>query len=99
MFVVMYRWEIVDGREDEFREGWEALTRAYMQLFGSLGSRLHAADDGTWIAYAQWPSRERYFAAVERGMPDEAAAEKMNAAVERRLDPIFMQTDTDLLEQ
>jgi hypothetical protein len=25
-----------------------------------LGSRLHVAEDGTWVAYAQWPSREAW---------------------------------------
>jgi hypothetical protein len=27
---------------------------------GSLGARLHRSDEGTFIAYAQWPDRESW---------------------------------------
>lgn len=35
---------------------WRIKTARY----GALGSRLHQVDDGSWLAYAQWPDRERW---------------------------------------
>ncbi|MDQ2070068.1 antibiotic biosynthesis monooxygenase family protein [Natronospira bacteriovora] len=96
-FVIFYRWELKAKREEDFREAWEVLTRLYSQLYGCAGGRLHRSDDGTWLAYTEWPDRDRYLLAVERGIPDESVAKAMNAAVERRLDPVFMELRSDLL--
>ncbi|MGD8574859.1 MAG: antibiotic biosynthesis monooxygenase [Gammaproteobacteria bacterium] len=98
VFVIVYRWKVDPELEEQFREGWETLTRLYIQLRGSLGSRLHQADDGTWLAYAEWPSRATWLAAIDRGVPDEGAAEKMNAAVLERYDPIFLTPVSDFLQ-
>ncbi|MFJ8727139.1 hypothetical protein [Streptomyces sp. NPDC093269] len=38
------------------------MTQEIHSRCGSYGSRLHRADDGTWVAYARWPdasARER----------------------------------------
>jgi hypothetical protein len=38
------------------------MTQKMREQRGSYGSRLHQADDGTWVAYARWPdagARER----------------------------------------
>lgn len=96
-FIILYRWEVRPDKEDQFLENWEALTRLYSQLYGCAGARLHQNDEGIWIAYTEWPSRDRYFMAVERGIPDEAIARAMNQAVKRRLDPVFMELRSDLL--
>ena len=60
MFVVMYRWKIQPGKEDQLRGAWTSATRKIMTRYGALGSRLHRADDGSWVAYAQWPDRDRW---------------------------------------
>lgn len=96
-FIILYRWEIRADQADQFRESWEQLTRLYSQLYGATGGRLHRAEGDLWIAYSEWPSRERYFLAVERGVPDEQIADSMNAAVVRRLEPVFMELQSDLL--
>lgn len=97
-FVILYRWEIRSTHAETFRDSWERLTRLYSQLYGARGGRLHRAEGDLWVAYSEWPSREQYFMAVERGVPDEAIAASMNAAVRRRLDPVFMELQSDLLE-
>ena len=63
-FAVLYRWRLTPGMEATFREGWERVTVQLKQHRGALGSRLHLAEDGTWVAYAQWPSREAWTIAI-----------------------------------
>jgi quinol monooxygenase YgiN len=60
LFCVIYEWKVRPGKEDQFRETWRNITEAIFHQHGSLGSRLHHADDGRWIAYAQWPDREHW---------------------------------------
>ncbi|HEY9718955.1 MAG TPA: VOC family protein [Trichormus sp.] len=58
MFCVIYQWQVKPEREQDFRGTWRTLTEAIFAQHGALGSRLHKSDDGSWIAYAQWPSRD-----------------------------------------
>lgn len=58
MFCVIYSFESKPGKEQEFIDAWEGLTKLIYQYEGSLGSRLHQESDGKYIAYAQWPSKE-----------------------------------------
>lgn len=96
-FCVIYRWTIKPGREKDFREAWEALTRALRSERGSLGSRLHRARDGTWMAYAQWPSEEAWRAAFGDS-PDAGAMAQMRDCIEHAQPPILATPVSDLLE-
>lgn len=58
MIVYVYRWKIKSGKEEQFKEAWEFITRELRDKCGSLGSRLHRGDDGLFYGYAQWPDRE-----------------------------------------
>ena len=82
MFVVLYRWRIKAHHEDEFRAGWTRATEKIAAKYGALGSRLHHVDDGSWLAYAQWPDRERWLlmSSSPPAAPEEFA--KMSAAEE-----------------
>ncbi|MEO8632829.1 MAG: antibiotic biosynthesis monooxygenase [Chloroflexota bacterium] len=60
MFIVLYRWHIQEGKERQFRTAWRSATEKIMARYGALGSRLHRAEDGSWVAYAQWPDKERW---------------------------------------
>jgi len=60
MFCVVYQWQVKPEKEEEFRHSWRTITEAIFRQHGALGSRLHKSDDGSWIAYAQWPSRDRW---------------------------------------
>lgn len=57
MFIALYRWKLKAGKEQQFRAAWSQVTLAIRENCGSLGSRLHQAEDGTWAAYAQWPTK------------------------------------------
>lgn len=58
MFGVAYRWRVPPDREQQFVEAWTELTKIIRDEHGGLGSRLHRGSDGTWFAYAQWPSED-----------------------------------------
>ncbi len=60
MFAVIYNFRVKAGHEDEFQQAWCNRTEEIKVTYGGLGSRLHQASDGRWIAYAQWPSREAW---------------------------------------
>jgi heme-degrading monooxygenase HmoA len=60
MLAVVYQFEVKEGREKDFLESWRVVTEAVYKFKGSLGSRLHRNIDGTYIAYAQWPSRQQF---------------------------------------
>jgi len=73
MFVVLYRWRIRSGKEKQLREAWVSATKKIMVRYGALGSRLHLAEDGSWVAYAQWPDKERWL--LMRSSPPVAPVE------------------------
>lgn len=54
-FIVLYRWRIRPGLEDQFVEGWTRVSRVYQKQRGSLGARLHRGSDGVWYSYAILP--------------------------------------------
>lgn len=59
MFCVVYEFKVKEGLNLQFESAWAGFTEAIYRVGGSLGSRLHKTDDPqTYIAYAQWPSRE-----------------------------------------
>ena len=98
MFVVIYRWKIKPGMEEQFRTAWGKATCAIAMRYGALGSRLHRADDGTWLAYAQWPDRAQW-EAMRAGPPADAEA---SAIMRDCIDdgdqypvPLFCMTVTD----
>ena len=97
-FCVIYRWKLVPGKEEQFRQGWEAMTVELRENAGALGSRLHRSDEGTWVAYAQWPSREAWEkAAVETAAADKGM-QQMVEAIAQRSDPEFLDPVADLLD-
>ncbi|MGY1840403.1 MULTISPECIES: antibiotic biosynthesis monooxygenase [unclassified Modestobacter] len=96
MFAVVYRWRLRPGSEEQFRDGWERVTRAIHARCGSYGSRLHRADDGTWVAYARWPDA----ATRERCAFDEPEGERlMAAAVAERFPELTLELVSDLLAE
>ena len=98
-FAVIYRFRVREDREDAFRAGWRRLTEAIREHRGGLGSRLHRADDGTWVAYAQWPDRESWERSREMESADAEASRQMADAIEESLPPILLEPRIDLLER
>ena len=95
-FAVVYRWRVIPGREAEFVAAWRTLTAALRES-GSLGSRLHRAADGTWLAYAQWPSRHAWETARTPTDEAEAALRRLRDATEERLEPLLLEPVADYL--
>ena len=60
MFVVIQRIEVKPNQRQHFVLCWRTVTEAIEEQCGSIGSRLHATDDGTYVAYVQWPDRETW---------------------------------------
>ena len=69
--MVIYKFEVIQGQESEFKEAWAKLTKAFMEHASSLGSRLHMDDDGDFFAYAQWPDEETFLKSKSR-LPESA---------------------------
>ena len=72
MFVVIYQFDVRDGKEDDFKTAWKALTELILKFENSLGSRLHHENGQRYIAYAQWHSKEQWENAGNN-LPEEAA--------------------------
>ncbi|MDX1454836.1 MAG: hypothetical protein R3217_05195 [Gammaproteobacteria bacterium] len=93
MFVVVYRWKLIPGREDEFREAWQALTDMYIQLRGQQDGKLRHVEADIWEAEATWMDQDSYLMAHERGILDPDLANRMNAAIKEPLEPEFRHID------
>lgn len=98
MFVALYRWDLKEGQEERFREGWRRLTAEIQERRGSRGSRLHRAEDGSWVAYAQWPDRQAWESAARVETVDVEALKMMRESVEVSHPPVLMEVVDDLLE-
>ncbi len=80
-FAVMYRWRIHPGMEDDFIAAWTEVTKSLVHE-GSFGSRLHLADDGTYVGYAQWPDADTRGRAFSRLAVEGVMATMTNATAE-----------------
>jgi len=72
MFSVIYSFKTKPGQSQNFEKAWEELTRLIYVYEGSLGSRLHKKGENHYIAYAQWPDREKWSSSGMK-LPDSAA--------------------------
>lgn len=82
MFAVLYKWTLKKGSEAKFVDAWEEVTAELSTRWETQGSRLHRTQEGDWIAYAQWPSREKWEEASQATFVKSAARVEMAAAVE-----------------
>ncbi|TPW21851.1 MAG: hypothetical protein FD126_272 [Elusimicrobia bacterium] len=97
MFIAFYRWKLKPGKEEQFRAAWSEVTLAIRTQCGSLGSRLHQAEDGTWAAYAQWPTRAQWEADRQLGASVKEARQRMRDAVAESLPDLYMTVTDDFL--
>lgn len=96
-FAVIYRWRLRTGMEDQFRQAWATTTELFMAERGALGSRLHQADDGTWVAYAQWPTRQDWEKSRSLGPADPAVSAIMAESIEESFEPVLLNPLQDYL--
>ncbi len=95
-FVVLYRWVLHPGNEDQFIEAWSRVTSLLREERGSLGSRLHRGPDGIWYGYAQWPSAEARESAFHSPV-DPAARQRMREAIKQDLPELVLESVSDYL--
>ncbi len=96
-FIVLYRWRVRQGLEDQFVTGWERISAAYKRDRGALGARLHRGDDGLWYSYAVWPSAQARADAFSAGSPDPSASALVKEATEEFLGEVILDVVADLL--
>jgi len=94
VFCVVYQWKVKPGKEDLFRQTWRDITEAIFAQHGSLGSRLHRADDGSWVAYAQWPD-EKSWSHVDETVGVDLARANQKQCLEAEVKVVFKLTVTD----
>jgi hypothetical protein len=71
-FSIIYSFRVLDGKEQDFINGWTELTKLIYEFEGSYGSRLHKVDERLFIGYAQWPDKETYDQSGNK-LPESAA--------------------------
>lgn len=98
MFIALYRWKLKGGHEKRFQEGWHRRTEEIYRKCGSFGSRLHRAEDGTWVAYAQWPDRETWKRIGDAPVTDTEARVMMQESIEETYPDTYMEIVDDLLK-
>ena len=97
MFAVLYRWKLKPGTESTFREAWRAVTETIKAERGGFGSRLHRTAEGELVAYAVWPSRERWEVAGTLPSTNEGAAARMKACIEQSMPSTPLDVIDDLI--
>jgi hypothetical protein len=96
-FIVLYRWRLRAGLEDQFIQAWSSVSRQLREQRGSLGSRLHRGQDGLWYSYAQWPSAAVRAKSASLPPIDPASRKLMQQAVEEELPEVVLESVSDFL--
>lgn len=68
MFIAVYEWEVVPGKEEQFRAAWRRGTELIRERYHSCGSRLHRTRDGRFVGVAEWPDEARWQHAYDQKM-------------------------------
>ena len=68
MYCIVYRFTLCQPSDESrarFVKTWSGITDYLKAECGALGSRLHLGEDGSFFAYAQWPSLAVFEASSE----------------------------------
>jgi quinol monooxygenase YgiN len=96
-FAVIYRWRLRAGMEQQFQQQWSVSTQRILRDEGGLGSRLHQAEDGSWVGYAQWPDRATWEHARSLPSTDPEGRQRFLDAIEESFPPILLTPVADFL--
>ena len=98
MHAVIYRFDVIPGREKDFEKTWQLATESFIAHAGGLGSRLHKNEAGSYIAYAQWPDKISWESARQK-LPISAIKnlQRMNTYCEEITVLFNMEVKNDLL--
>lgn len=87
--VVISRFRVNPEKSEDFVSAWSRLSEVNREHFGTLGARLHLADDGLYYSYSHWPNRQTFEKSQESPAPTAARA-LMSSAIVERLPPTRM---------
>ncbi len=96
MVVFLYKWKIKSGKENQFEVNWALVTKSILENCGSFGSRLHLAENGEYMGYAQWPDKATRERCSLEGVSLEARR-LMGDAIESSYPEQCLEIKTDLL--
>jgi heme-degrading monooxygenase HmoA len=99
MFIAVYEFEVVEGKEREFRKYWLETTGGIYEECGSFGSRLHKSNTtNVYVGYAQWPSKEVWRKGEIRKEDHLLARAKMNECLVSSTTVYEMEVTDDYLQ-
>ncbi len=58
MFAVIYRGYLQPGKEEDYLDAWKVVAQYFVEKRGAIGSTLHRAEGGLWVAYSRWPDKK-----------------------------------------
>lgn len=96
-FAVIYRWQVKAGFEKQFKTAWATITELLIEKQGARGSRLHQTEEGIWVAYAQWPSKQAWVDSQNQDSVDAEVSRQMAETIQKRFDPILLHPVDDYL--
>lgn len=94
MIVTVFRWRLKPDTFDRFSQGWEAVTRYYLDR-GSLGSSLFREKDDLVWAIARWPDLSTREAAFAEPAPTTLRLDMLDCILER-IEPVELETASNL---
>lgn len=107
MFAVIYQGYIKTGCDDEYKKSWHKIACYFKERRGALGSCLHQAENGLWLAYSRWPDKATRNASwPSDNAPSDELPDDVKAAIvtlqncldqERKLPEICMEVIDDML--
>ncbi len=90
MFAVIYRLYLKPDTEEVYRAAWHTVATYFVNARGALGSCLHQAQDGMWVAYSRWPDK----ATRDASWPgDDAPSDALPTEVKEAIKAIQNSTD------
>jgi hypothetical protein len=83
------------GCDREVLDAWHQEASRYRDRYGSLGSRLHQSEDGSWVATAFWSSRQAW-AAAPRPLDLPVAEQVLNRCIESKVEELHLTVEDDV---
>jgi len=105
MIAVLYKFKLKNGKEKEYLQNWRKLASYFVKSRGAVGSCLHKAENGLWIAYSRWPDQKTRKASWTNDKKTLAAMpadiqqviQSMKSCIKRKYPEICMKIKEDLL--
>ncbi|MCH9631864.1 MAG: hypothetical protein S4CHLAM6_01820 [Chlamydiae bacterium] len=81
-FAVIYRFYLQPSKEKEYISSWKEVTNYFIKHRGAISSTLHKTENGYWLAYSKWPSKETRDASWVKDDIKSDLPEKIKCAIE-----------------